>query len=72
MERYPIYTKPEYRGGIGVVDGAKLVGKRMSLEETNFLEKMKSSTDEHGKAILSRIVKNFCCIHIRIFRKNFN
>ena len=39
MERYPIYTKPEYRGGIGVVEGATLVGKRMSLEETNFLEK---------------------------------
>ncbi len=39
MERYPIYTKPEYRGGVGVVDGAKLVRKRMSLEETNFLEK---------------------------------
>lgn len=39
MERYPIYTKPGYRGGIGVVDGEKLVGKRMSLEETNFLEK---------------------------------
>lgn len=72
MERYPIYTKPEYRGGIGVVEGAKLVRKRMSLEETNFLEKMKSSTDEPGKAILSRIVKNFCCIHKRIFRKNFN
>lgn len=63
MERYPIYTKPGYRGGIGVVEGATLVGKRMSLEETNFLEKMKSSTNEHGKAILSRIIKNFGCIH---------
>ena len=63
MERYPIYTKPGYRDGIGVVEGATLVGKLMSLEETNFLEKMKSSTDEPGKAILSRIIKNFGCIH---------